>query len=198
MIILDNGHGYDTYGKASPLWPDGTQLFEYEFNRDVVKRIHNTLCKLSIKSVILVPEAIDISLSLRVKRANDIYRSFPGSFLISVHGNAGGGNGWEVWTSPGQTESDVIANYIYYAAKKYLSQFKMRHDYLDGDPDKESRFTILTKTICPAVLTENLFFDNWEEYQFMNSNEGREIIANLHVEGVINYIKHLYNEEINK
>lgn len=35
-ILLDNGHGYDTPGKRSPIWPDGSQLFEWEFNRDIV------------------------------------------------------------------------------------------------------------------------------------------------------------------
>lgn len=38
-ILLDNGHGYDTPGKRSPIWPDGSQLFEWEFNRDIVSRI---------------------------------------------------------------------------------------------------------------------------------------------------------------
>ena len=36
MILLDNGHGCDTPGKRSPVWPDGRQLLEWEFNRDIV------------------------------------------------------------------------------------------------------------------------------------------------------------------
>lgn len=32
-ILIDNGHGRATAGKRSPVWPDGKQLFEYEFNR---------------------------------------------------------------------------------------------------------------------------------------------------------------------
>ena len=39
VVILDNGHGSETSGKRSPKWADGKQIFEYEFNRDVVKRI---------------------------------------------------------------------------------------------------------------------------------------------------------------
>ena len=31
-ILIDNGHGRATAGKRSPVWPDGKQLFEYEFN----------------------------------------------------------------------------------------------------------------------------------------------------------------------
>lgn len=32
-ILIDNGHGKETPGKRSPVWPDGSQLYEYEFNR---------------------------------------------------------------------------------------------------------------------------------------------------------------------
>ena len=43
--LLDPGHGgfidgvYQTAGKRSPEFPDGSQLYEGEFNRDVVARI---------------------------------------------------------------------------------------------------------------------------------------------------------------
>ena len=188
MIILDAGHGFDTYGKASPLWPDGSQLFEYEFNRDIVKRIHLALEQIQIKSTILVPEAIDIALPVRCKRANEIYKNFPDAFLVSVHGNMGGGTGWEVWTSPEETKSDKIASVFYKIAKEHLAGFKMRSDHSDGDPDKESKFYILVNTKCPAVLTENLFYDNYSDYVFMNSDKGRAAIADLHVEAIINYL----------
>jgi N-acetylmuramoyl-L-alanine amidase len=189
MVILDPGHGHTTKGKSSPVWADGLQLHEWEFNRDVVRRIQRDLAQLGVKSVILVEEAFDIYLRVRAERANKIAGQFPGSFLVSVHGNAGGGEGWEVWTSPGETESDKLATKLYESAKYYLNGFKMRHDYADGDPDKESRFTILTKTTCPAVLTENLFYDNEKECRFMLSDIGKELIAKLHVDGIIDYLR---------
>ena len=65
----------------------------------------------------------------------------------------------------------------------------MRQDHSDGDPDKESKFTILTKTRCPAVLTENLFYDNEKECRFMMSDYGRELITKLHVDGIIDYLR---------
>ena len=185
MIILDNGHGKDTYGKASRVWTNGTQLFEYEFNRDVVKRISHKLNLLQIKNQILVPEAVDIHLQVRCDRANEIYKLFPDAYLISIHGNAGGGQGWEVWTSPGETKSDHIAKVFYDTAQYYLSGFRMRADYSDNDPDKESRFYILTHTRCPAILTENLFYDNFKECQYMLSDEGRECIADFHVKAIL-------------
>ena len=90
--ILDNGHGIDTAGKRSPVWDDGTQLFEWEFNRDIVKRVSSMLEAEGIQYRILVPETKDVSLSARCKRANAIYSETSGKcFLISVHANAGGG-----------------------------------------------------------------------------------------------------------
>jgi len=193
MVIIDSGHGVNTFGKISPIWGDGTQLYEYEFNRDISRRISRGLDKYNIKNNILVPEVIDLSLKVRCDRANRLYEKFPGSFLVSIHGNAGTkpneGTGWEIWTSPGETESDKIATYFYNEAKRTLKEFKIRSDYIDGDPDKESKFYILTHTNCPAVLTENLFFDNEVDCHYMMSEKGRENISTLHINAIINYLK---------
>jgi N-acetylmuramoyl-L-alanine amidase len=93
LIILDNGHGDNTPGKRSPVWPNGSQLFEYEFNRDIVKRIKSKLDSYNIDSVVLVPELDDISLAERCKRANKIYDNNKECVLLSIHANAGGGTG---------------------------------------------------------------------------------------------------------
>ena len=52
-IILDNGHGIDTPGKRSPIWADGSQLFEYEFNRAITSRVYSALIVLGIDVVLL-------------------------------------------------------------------------------------------------------------------------------------------------
>lgn len=190
-ILLDPGHGKNTPGKRSPIWEDGSQLFEWEFTRDVCRRIERRLERLKIPSEIIVKEAIDISLPVRVRRANEIYAHDPDSFLISVHGNAvneGSGEGWEVWTSPGPTEGDRIATFLFASARAILYGYKMRSDYSDGDEDKESKFYILSKTKCPAVLTENLFYTDPCECAFMLSDFGRELIAKLHVWGIEAYL----------
>ena len=187
IIILDNGHGMETPGKRSPIWDDGKQLFEYEFNRDVVRRISAALNERKIENVILVPEWNDIPLADRAKRANDIAKGNKGgAILISVHANAGGGTGWEVYTSPGQTKADPLATMLYNEAEKEFAPdgWKMRADHFDGDPDKEAQFYILTKTTCPAVLTENFFMDTEKDCLFIMSEDGRERIANMHVAAI--------------
>ena len=193
MIILDNGHGKETPGKRSPKWKDGSQLFEYEFNRDIVNRIAEKLQKLNISHFILVPEEKDISLTERANRANKINKQYKNKcFLISIHANAGGGTGWEVWTSVGTTKSDNIATVFWNEMKIEFPQQKMRLDTTDNDVDKESNFTILYKTNCPAILTENFFMDTEKDCKLIMSNAGRQKIANAHVRAIQKVIDTLY------
>lgn len=183
VVILDGGHGVDCAGKRSPIWGDGSQLFEWEFNRDIVRRIAAMLKSDGIKFEILVPEDKDISLSERCRRANVINADCGNNaVLFSIHGNAGGGTGWECYTSKGDTNADAIATILCKEAEKEFSPdgWKMRFDYSDGDPDKESQFYILKHTVCPAVLSENFFFDNEKDCRMMLSDAGRDRIAKIH------------------
>lgn len=200
MVILDNGHGIDTAGKRSPKFSDGSQFFEWKFSRDVVSRIAEKLQKLNIRHFILVPEERDISLTERANRANAIYNQNKDKcFLVSVHANAAGmGNrwmsarGWSVWTTKGKTKADDIATIFWKEMKSEFPDHLMRMDTSDGDVDWESNFTILYKTICPAILTENFFQDNQEDCKLLMSEEGREKIANAHVGAIQRVIEELY------
>jgi N-acetylmuramoyl-L-alanine amidase len=198
MVILDPGHGINTPGKRSPIWSDGAQLFEWEFARDVCRRIERRLIFLRIPYVILVKEAIDVPLYTRFLRIKDITDQFPDAFGMSVHGNAamiaGQGRGWEVWTSdedktkPKKIESDRLATLTYATARAMLTNFRMRSDYTDGDPDKEGHLYILRTSPCPFILTENGFYDFEEDCRFMLSNYGRELIAKMHVFAIETYL----------
>lgn len=195
VILLDNGHSRMTPGKRSPIWDDGYQFFEYEFNRDVVSRIVKQLKKLGIKYEIITPEVdVDVKLTNRANRVNNFCKKYGTSncLLISVHANAGanGGwckaRGWSVYTTKGVTKSDAIATVFYNEAESLLPRFNMttRKDMSDGDPDYEENFTIIYKSLCPAILTENLFMDNKEDCAFLRSDWGREMIARIHVNAI--------------
>ena len=187
IVLLDNGHGKETAGKRSPVWSDGSQLFEWEFNRDIVRRIVEKLEADGIPYRVLEPEETDISLTERARRANEIAKENNGkAYVLSIHANAGGGTGWEVYTSPGQTPSDAIATVFFEEAGRELvpDGWRMRSDYSDSDPDKEANFAILTKTTCPAILTENFFMDTEKDCRFIMSEDGRERIANMHVAAI--------------
>ncbi|MBR6631815.1 MAG: N-acetylmuramoyl-L-alanine amidase, partial [Alistipes sp.] len=59
-ILLDNGHGNNTPGKRSPEWADGSQLLEYECNRDTVRRVALKLDREGIPYHIITPEEFDV------------------------------------------------------------------------------------------------------------------------------------------
>lgn len=199
LWILDNGHGgiidgvYQTAGKRSPIWDDGTQLFEGEFNRAIVKRIAKYCDKNKIDYINLVDTNEDVPLSTRVKMANEVYReSEKPCIYISVHANGfsdASANGWEVFTSPGETQSDAIATALYEEAEKEFPRYKMRKDTTDGDVDKESSFYVLIHTAMPAVLSENFFMTNEKECKnILLNEEGRDRVAKIHTE-MINKIE---------
>lgn len=213
-ILIDNGHGSDTPGKCSP----DKSLREYKWSREVASLIAASLKAKGYDAQRIVTEETDISLGERCRRVNAICDKVgkQNVILVSIHSNAAGADGkwhtaggWCAYTSPGQTQADILANSLYEAATKnlaeYIAQFPVnirlgkydkkqkpiRTDYSDGDPDFEARFYILIHTRCPAVLTESLFQDNAADKEFLLSPDGKQRITALHVNGIINYIKNL-------
>lgn len=193
IVLLDNGHASCTSGKRSP---DG-QLREYEFNRDVVRRISEKLNSIGITNYIITPEVdVDVALSKRAKRANEYCMEYGKErcLFVSVHVNAAGNGsewmnarGWSVWTTVGKTKSDEYADIFWEEMNKILPTMgmTMRKDMSDGDKDYESNFTVIYKTVCPALLTENLFMDNREDKRFLMTDDGREAITNGHVNAIV-------------
>lgn len=192
IILLDNGHGKDTPGKRSP---DG-KLLEYSYTREIASRLEKALLNKGYTCIRITPEDDDIELLERCQRVNDYCHEYGTNnvILVSIHCNAAGNGsqwmnarGWEAWTSVRETKADILATCLYNAAEK--AGFKMRKDMSDGDPDKEGHLYILKHTLCPAVLTENLFQDNKEDVEYLLSEKGKAQIVNLHVDGIINYIQ---------
>jgi len=195
LWLFDNGHGgiidgvYQTSGKRSPVWDDGTILYEGEFNRAIVNRLMKMCADAGIDAINLVDTQEDIPLSKRTDKANDIYRQQRDKdgkpcIYVSIHANGfskESANGWSVYTSVGETKSDKIATIL---AKKAATEFPdeyMRKDNTDGDVDKESNFWVLRKTVMPALLSENFFMTNYDNcHDYLLSEEGRDRIAKIH------------------
>ena len=179
-VLLDNGHGKETPGKRSPQWEKGV-LMEYEYTRRLVMAIQNELIKLNIPSMKITPEESDVSLSERARRINDMCKQ-QRCIMISVHLNAGGGTGWEVWTTCGQNNSDKLADIF---VKTFPTVFPDRKNR----GAKEMNYTILYKSNCPCVLTENFFMDFKRDYDLLNTDEGFNKIVDLHVKAIQKYIE---------
>lgn len=188
VVLIDNGHGKDTAGKRSP---DG-RLLEYQYAREIAQRLAKELWEKSIDAVLITPEENDVSLSERCRRANK-YGS-KGVLLVSIHCNAAGADGkwhdahgWAAYVSKNASvNSKTLARCLIQAAKdKGLSV----REYAHQAPYWTQNLAICRDTKCPAVLTENLFQDNKADVDYLLSEEGKQAIVAVHVQGIIDYIK---------
>lgn len=143
-------------------------------------------------------------LSVRANRANVLVananKKGMKSIFLSIHNNAAGNGaqwmnayGWSAWTTKGKTISDKLADCLYEAAHELCDpkKIKIREDRSDGDPDYEENFTVLVKTNCAAVLTENFFMDTKAEAEWLLSEEGMNMVTDIHVNGILKYIERI-------
>lgn len=187
--LIDAGHGgmrngaYTTGLSKMFVFEDGKTVYEGVNNRAIAKELVRLLEQDStIDFALVYDELDDTPLGVRVRIANDLSKKF-NCIYLSIHSdavgkeNAGKGSGFSIFTSIGQTKSDIIAEVIFKTYEQRFPEFKMRKDTLDTDSDKEENFYVLAKTNCPAVLIENLFFDNRHEADFITSEAGQKRIA---------------------
>ena len=166
-IIIDPGHGGRDSGAVSA---DG-QTMEKDVVLTVSKRVAEILAPYGEITMTRDDDTF-LTLSGRARKANQI-----GADLLSIHCNAGGGKGFEVFTSPGQTSSDPWATAILDELNASFPNRAIRTDLSDGDPDKEGRFTVLTKSRNSAVLVELGFIDTQEGRFFLTAPMNQEELA---------------------
>ena len=199
VILLDAGHGgmieheYQTSGKRSPKWSDGAQYFEGVGNRQIRKELAEMLIESGYTVHFIADSEEDISLGKRVKEVNEYCKQYGSNkcLLISIHSNGfkeESAHGWSVYTTKGETRSDLYATALYKEAEKKWPEEKFRKDVKDGDPDKEANFYIIKNTYCPAILSENFFMTNERECRlYLLSAKGRRQIAEVHYDMITNF-----------
>lgn len=194
LWCLDNGHGSLSAGKRSPKFTyegEETQFFEYEFNRDIVRRIKEALDEKGVAYYIVVPEVeIGNILKERVARANN-KKSDLTKIFVSVHANAGPtapGSDWSRESTKG------IETWHYFnskTGKKLASTFQKHLIEQTGLHNRNvrskstSQFYVLRKTQMVSVLTENGFFNNRKEVDLLMKDDMRQKIADAHVAAIM-------------
>ena len=189
-VLIDNGHGENTPGKRSP---DG-RLREWSYTREIADRVVFGLKKLGIDAERIVREDIDVSLSERCKRANAIYKETgKNTILVSIHCNAAGSganwmnaHGWSVFVSNNaSTNSKKLATCLTNAATDQKVTIRKP---MPNQPYWEQNLAICRDTNCPAVLTENFFQDNKEDVEYLLSPEGKRVVVQIHIDGIVKYL----------
>ena len=203
-ILIDNGHGSNTLGKRSP---DG-RVYEWRWTRVVAEKVVAKLLARGIDAERIVTETSDISLTERVKRVNAICKEHGAGnvLLVSIHINAAGADGnWHsasgasAWVSKNASAKSKAVAKIFtdlYAAKGLAGNRAIPECGYCTWSWTPNDIYILKASSCPAVLTENMFMDNQGDCNLLDSESGKEKIANLHVEAIVKAIKDVYGKEI--
>ena len=217
IVILGTAHGANVSGKRSPDGSFREYKYSREIVACIKSKLENLGVRVFVDiTEDLVPTPQRNELDTRVSIVNAICKQYGTSncIYVSVHVNAAGSSGkwmsaggWCAFTTKGVTQSDTLAECLYNAAEDCLKGYEVimsegkltgtyskkqrpyRTDTTDGDKDLEENYYVIRKTKCPAVLTENLFMDNVEDVAFLNSEEGKKAIVDLHVNGIIKYFE---------
>lgn len=195
-VLVDNGHGVETPGKRSP---DG-RLREYAYCRDIAAALVERLRAAGIDAQLLVPELRDVPLNkgtdTRVKRANAVCRQLgvANVLLVSIHCNAAPPNNGQWHTARGwsgfvaQNASANSKRLAVCLADAAAAQGLTIRKPLPTQKYWVQSLAICRETLCPAVLTENLFQDNRQDVDYLLSPAGKAAIVQLHFVGILNYL----------
>lgn len=195
IYLIDPGHGgmigdrYVTAPSKMVEYDDGFVIYEGVVNRAIAGYVCAELDQLGIAFLTMADSQKDTPLSERVRKADDLQARYGNCIYISIHLNAGGGRGYEIFTSVGQTTSDKVAEYFFDSYEKEFPEMIQRTNMTDGDRDKEAHFYVLRKTDCPAILIESGFMDRRREAEWLNSDEGQKAIAKAIIGGILNVEK---------
>lgn len=218
VVILGTAHGVNVQGKRSPDKRLEEYAYSRKVVQELKRQMEadGYMVLVDIASD-YVPPKQEVELKLRCDIVNALCKKYgkENCIYVSIHVNAAGGDGnwhkaggWSAYTTVGKTKADDLAECLYDAARNRLwayeecmsvcqangveydhQQRPFRTDKIsDGDSDLEKNFYVLKNTLCPAVLTENLFMDNKTDVDFMLDPQGFNALVNLHKDGIESFL----------
>jgi N-acetylmuramoyl-L-alanine amidase len=209
IVVIDAGHGgFDRNGKYTTD-PTIGKFFDHKdkslnlhgiagnsvfyegiFNRIVARKLAYCLAQLGIRTLKCYDDRADLSLTSRTNICNSYHRQFDNDTLVlSLHANAGGGKGSEIFTSLGETKSDVLADFVANSIAPTLSRFA--RPFRRGSAtsaDKDRNLAMVTNTLAPAILFEFDFFDTLEGAKQLDTAAYQNAICEAKARGIYQYI----------
>ena len=186
-VVIDPGHAGRNIDPGAVNGSTGLQEADVALviSRQVASYLLNVGYEVKLTRTEWEQEETD-DLSYRTALAND----WGADIFISLHCNSAANRsaeGYEVWTSPGNTLGDKLATRIYGQIAAEFPDRAGRTDYSDGDPDKESRFYVLVHTDAPACLVEMAFISNDAEAALLADAAWQDRYARAIARGVTDY-----------
>jgi len=184
-VFLDAGHGginpegiYTTapskmYFHKQPFYKGQQTFYEGVKNRLYCDYLYKLLTQSGVNVVKVYHDYEDTDLKIRTDLANYYNKNVSKGIYVSEHSNAtaeGRARGFCAFTTRGNGTSDKLAQKFIDMYKEKFPHMRVLEDNRDGDSDYEADFWVLRSTDMPAVLLENLFFDNPKDAEVLYDN----------------------------
>jgi hypothetical protein len=185
-ICLDAGH----QSQGADTGAQGNGLREEILTLDISQRI-KSLLQYNGFDVVMTREGDFVNgphenLNQSMKTRCDIANKAQADLFISIHINAGGGSGTEVYCIGGGNGQKLAGIVLYYLVQQC--------GFLNRGV-KTSNFYVLVNTAMPAILTENGFIDNASDAPRLASEDFRQRIGIAHAKAVCDYFGQTYNDK---
>ncbi len=193
-IAIDAGHGLSTAGKRTLKSLDRNETREWVLN-DRVSSALETYLKCAGHSVFRVDDpsgGMDVSLAVRVSRAN----SWNADYYAAIHHNAGinggTGGGTMVYVYPGTGGKTIQVQESIY--KHAVARAGLKGNRYDGTQTGD--FYVLRKTRMPACLVECGFMDSAVDIDYILNPEWSQKIAFGIAEGICEVFGGIVEENV--
>lgn len=207
IVYLDAGHGgidaagrYTTapskmFAHASGVFHNGSTFYEGVSNRTFAALVTTALEAQGFAVVPCFDAVADTSLTSRTTIANKhLNRAYKqdknvAGLFISLHSDAHNGNarGFTCYSAENARTSALAATAISDALKAAL----VPAFGVTARSPKQKNFSVLRNTVMPAVLAENLFFDNLQDAILLMRADYQKAFALALADGVAAYAKSL-------
>lgn len=181
IICVDAGHGYNTGGRRCLKKLDPAEHREWWLNDRIADLVETELLRDYDCKVVRADDttgAKDISLSNRVKTANNANAHM----YISIHHNAGvnGGKGGGTVVYSYKNDTDKARAVILY--NYLIAQTNLRGNR--KSPTAVGNFYVINKTKMPALLCEMAFMDSSVDVPILLTDD----FAQKSAKGIINFL----------
>lgn len=178
-IFIDVGHGGSDPGAQA------NGIIEKNINLIVALKLKELLLNRGFQ--VKLSREIDgyLALTERCNMAN----SWGADYFISIHHNAGGGDGWEIIHSihTEKSEGDELAKYVGEEFNKTGQNMRRIFSKESTNYPGTDYFTVIAKAKMPAIITEYAFLDS-ADYKAVDSVDKLHREAQAIADGLCNYL----------
>jgi N-acetylmuramoyl-L-alanine amidase len=173
VLFIDAGHGGIDASGIYTTAPSKQHKFEQGFhengwfyegvsNRKIAAEFMAQASRMGFLCIPIYHPSEDTGLSTRTNLANHIASTLNAeSIYISFHSDAfnGSARGWTVYHHPNSSTGNAIAQEL----SRQVLPLCEEYGVPGRQPVRSANYHVLTYTSMPAILIENLFFDNEDD-----------------------------------